>query len=105
MANNIQQRRTSLFNKVTQSISADMFERASQQTDDGDFLGFITYQEFVNYQWTFINRLDAGQLDTFTFLTNIEPYLAILDEESSIVTPTDGFAINSEGQIVLIMPR
>ena len=105
MENIFQERKTALLNKINQSMDQYVFERALNQSEDEEFLGFTSYQEFTTFQQNFVNRLDEGQLDTFGFLINIEPFLEMLDEESSVVSSFGGFAISSEGKIVLIMPR
>ena len=101
----LQERKTALLNKINQSMDQYVFERALGQSDDEEFLGFTSYQEFITFQQNFINRLDEGQLDTFRFLMNIEPFIEILDEESSVVMSSGGFVISSQGKIVLISPR
>ena len=42
----LQERKTALLNKINQSMDQYVFERALNQSEDDEFLGFTSYQEF-----------------------------------------------------------
>lgn len=98
---NLQQRGRNLYYKIIRSMDTYSFERGLEHSED-EFLGFNSYKDF---QLDFINKLTEGQMDTFDFLSGIEPHIRILEEESEIDVPMSGFCINSDGKIVIISPR
>lgn len=103
---NIQDRKQNLFNQIVQGMSGTMFDERLYYTDDGIFLGFISYQEFLTFQQDYINALNEEQIRTLEFTTNqLLPSMYILNNEAEITSqPERFFVFDSRGNITLLMP-
>ena len=98
----LDQRRQNILNQISEAMGSLPFERVEHR-----FLGFRSYQDFLNFQRDYLNRLDQSQIGLLELLLyQVLPRSKVLKEEHAFVTPgIQNFVFDSEGALVFIIPR
>ena len=95
----LDERREALFNRISPAMYD--FDREDL------FLGFRSYQDFLNFQREYLNRLSESQIQLLELLLyEVLPISKHLDAENeSVSTGMRNFVFDSEGSIVFIYLR
>lgn len=98
-------RREAMINFLLQNMNEYTFNRGLNHWGN-DYLGFRSYNEFIEAQRKFVNRMDEGQLRTLEFMKDqMLPESRLLDEEVNSVIKINTFILNVTGKLILTIPR
>ena len=102
---NFQQRKQDLLTKIKTTMNPHLFQQGLANNID-NFLGFISYDDFIDFQENYINNLDEEQIATLEFFSQHMSHPHILEEKDPFVTSRDmNFLFDSQGNIVFTLPR
>lgn len=94
-------RKEEVLKNLLESLSSVEFSLATE--DEPDFLGYTSYQEFVDAQREFVDQMDESQIQTLEFLqTKILPISMIYDWESEVTSTFIQLVLNLAGRPVFI---
>jgi len=101
----LQTRKQNFLNSVLQNMPADEFRRGLILGDD-TFLGYQSYDDFVNTQVNIINGFNEDGLRTLDVLLNqIVPMSSYLDGESAGLRTIRGLVFDRNNRIVFVERR
>ena len=102
----LQQRKQALLEGIVQTLSELSFKRGVRFQDDNTFLGFSSYQDFLDFQRDYLRSLDDEQIRVIEFLVQqVFPVATLLDEESETIGDLTGTVFDADGHFVFISPR
>ena len=99
--------RRNFLNAILSSMPQARFNNDFQSftgvTSPENFLGFRSYQDFINAQTNIVNGFNQESLRTLqTLLNNIVPISSYLDKGDRTARQITGLVLNSEGRIVFV---
>ncbi len=111
MQNNLQVRKQNFLNAILRNMDQRTFQntlsnqsRSSDRCPDGrEYLGFCSYQDFVNTQSLIVDNFDEGSLNTLELLFNqIIPISIHSEIPRSYTTKISGLCFDNERKIVFL---
>lgn len=95
--------RSFILDQIEKVMSKDSFDNELYFGEDNKFLGFTSYEEFMNAQHSILNQSDNQLLNQIVFIiTQIVPQSSFFESLDRSVTEFSGVVFDSNSRFVFV---